>query len=439
MLKFRKYNLYFFTLFLTLFFVDTIFFGLFYVSRKNSKIDFEKENEANKVKIEEKYIHTLISDLISDLLYLANLTEADLLKNSPYSQLENKYLHYANYKKNYDQIRLLNEDGEELVKIIHKDSVSVIAPQELLENKHHRRYFKAVENASFDEIYISEFTLYDEDFSTEKPILRLAKKVKDSKGKTNYIILNYEAKALIEDIQSVSNLYISDTILLNQDSSWIFSSSEYKKWGYLFLRIHNQCFDTQEPKLWKRMSGSFSGQFQDAEKIVTFDTIEFNDIFGQKVSYVNQDNGVYWKIVSILPIEKLFIPKKDIIVYYFTTVFLILIYAVLRVKLKLNKDDNNKQRMELEKKESVIAMIVTANHEINQPLTVAKGYTELLRKHSSYSTTENYISQIQASLERIDMILRKFRNSDKFNYADYYKDTKMILFDDKENMNKPPF
>lgn len=93
------------------------------------------------------------------------------------------------------------------------------------------------------------------------------------------------------------------------------------------------------------------------------------------------------------------------------------------------------QLVELERKNSIMAMAVTANHELNQPLTVLGGYLKMLEDTLIPDTLSDkqkkYIRKIKSSLERINSILQKFNKSASIKIEDYAKDKnkQMVIFD----------
>lgn len=91
--------------------------------------------------------------------------------------------------------------------------------------------------------------------------------------------------------------------------------------------------------------------------------------------------------------------------------------------------------IELEKQNTIMAMAVTTNHELNQPLTVMQGYLEMLKEsiHPSDLTEKQwkFLNRIEDSFKRMNTILEKFRKSPSAQLQDYVKDKKMIVFDEK--------
>jgi len=94
--------------------------------------------------------------------------------------------------------------------------------------------------------------------------------------------------------------------------------------------------------------------------------------------------------------------------------------------------------IELERKSTILAMIVTANHEINQPLCILRGYLDLLSNSSyvfSNEKKERYISDMKNAVNQISGILEKFKNSENVELSDYAQtNTKMFKFAEKNNL-----
>ncbi|MEA1971829.1 MAG: response regulator [Candidatus Cloacimonadota bacterium] len=101
---------------------------------------------------------------------------------------------------------------------------------------------------------------------------------------------------------------------------------------------------------------------------------------------------------------------------------------------KVNFDIIEKQKamIQLEKQNSVLAMAVTANHEINQPLTIIQMNLDIiLMKTDLTSSEEKRLSKIQDATNRIGDILKKYRDNKDFFVEDYLKKDDMISFDEE--------
>jgi len=89
--------------------------------------------------------------------------------------------------------------------------------------------------------------------------------------------------------------------------------------------------------------------------------------------------------------------------------------------------------IELERRNSVLAMVATTNHEINQPLTVLSGslylLEESLSKNNLSAADQEYLAKMHESIKKIHGILEKYRNSQSLRFEQYAGNSKMIVFD----------
>jgi response regulator RpfG family c-di-GMP phosphodiesterase len=94
--------------------------------------------------------------------------------------------------------------------------------------------------------------------------------------------------------------------------------------------------------------------------------------------------------------------------------------------------DSQKQLIELERKNSILAMAVTANHELNQPLTVIKGYIGMIESSMGLDQISEkqakYFKKIDISFNRIDTILRNFNETASVSIENYNANKKMFVF-----------
>ena len=88
-----------------------------------------------------------------------------------------------------------------------------------------------------------------------------------------------------------------------------------------------------------------------------------------------------------------------------------------RVKTHLELRKAQKDMIKLEQKNALLAMAITANHEINQPLTVLQGNLELFQrsidKTGLTDKQQNFLNRIEKSLVKIQGVLGKMAVFDK--------------------------
>jgi len=109
-----------------------------------------------------------------------------------------------------------------------------------------------------------------------------------------------------------------------------------------------------------------------------------------------------------------------------------------RVKSALKLSEANQQLLEIEKRTTYFATIVTANHKIKQPLTLlslssAAIKKELEKDEVSRESILNRIKYIDAAIKDITDVLNKLNSITNPELADYAKDVKMIRVEGEED------
>ncbi|GIK59224.1 MAG: Sensor histidine kinase RcsC [Ignavibacteriaceae bacterium] len=113
------------------------------------------------------------------------------------------------------------------------------------------------------------------------------------------------------------------------------------------------------------------------------------------------------------------------------------IELMARVKSALKLSEANKQLLEIEKRTTFIATIVTANHKIKQPLTLlslssAALKNELEKEVITKDAILSRIKYIDAAIKDIGDVLNKLNAITNPELSDYAKDVKMIRVEEKE-------
>lgn len=115
------------------------------------------------------------------------------------------------------------------------------------------------------------------------------------------------------------------------------------------------------------------------------------------------------------------------------------IELMARVKSALKLSEVNQQLIEIEKRNTYVATIVTANHKIKQPLTLlslssAAIKNDLEKDQVSKESILNRIKYIDAAIKDINEVLSKLNSITNPKLSDYAKDVKMVNVEgEKEN------
>ncbi len=309
----------FLVVFLPLFvIVSGIAVSLHYVDVKSKMAQVEEELD-HGVELQVRVITHNFRSIVSDLLVLADLeplgTFLDAGGESMKREVAGYFLSVARRKGIYDQIRFLDDAGMEVVRINFNGGSPEAVPEEQLQNKSRRYYFRDAFTLNREEVFVSPFDLNVERGEVErplKPMIRFGTPVFDDKGeKRGVVLLNYLGANLIRNLREGSSNVAGRMMLLNREGYWLHGPSPDDEWGFMFPDRREKSLDHMFPEAWSRISGAGSGQFRTTHGLFTFATVHPLTLgqqsstgsgkpFAPSVARMDAES-YHWKVVSFVP------------------------------------------------------------------------------------------------------------------------------------------
>lgn len=226
-------------------------------------------------------------------------------------ELESDYVNLARIKTGFDQIRYIDKNGDEIIRINQQDGKPTTVGRHQLQNKFSRYYFKNGMSLNKGQIYLSPFDLNIEHEQVDipyKPIIRVVTVVTNSAGeKTGIIVINLKGKPILNDMSRASNTMSGHISLLNKEGYWLHGAEPEKLWGFMFPDKQAQRFSLQKVDVWKEFQKQQRGTVHTTEGAYIFETIEFDlnrlfDTDSDKVTqFVNIQDMPSWKLISYIP------------------------------------------------------------------------------------------------------------------------------------------
>jgi DNA-binding response OmpR family regulator len=110
-----------------------------------------------------------------------------------------------------------------------------------------------------------------------------------------------------------------------------------------------------------------------------------------------------------------------------------------RINTQLELRKAREEIIRLEQQNAALAVAVTANHTINQPLTVLQGNFELfqgsLEKGLLTEKQQRFLTRMKESIERIKTFLFEMTDSTSIHFENYLESRKMVIFErESENL-----
>ncbi len=290
----------------------------YYRVNQKERLSIEK-SEAPRVVLQTSILSDILQTAISDLMFLSEREDLEeILRGREIgdpTHLAKDYLLFSEKKNFYDQIRLLDEKGMEIVRINFNHGKPAIVPKEELQSKQDRNYFVETFQLKRGQIYVSPFDLNLEGGEIErplKPVLRIGTPVFDGSGrKRGIILLNYLGERLTYNLHMTQSVGMGQFMLLNSNGYWLYSPRPEWEWGFVFADRSHRTFGNLFPKAWQRINTAEAGQLHTAQGLFTFSKYYplqegINSNAGKSEGYDIpkrrfQSRGYHWILVSHVP------------------------------------------------------------------------------------------------------------------------------------------
>jgi diguanylate cyclase (GGDEF)-like protein/PAS domain S-box-containing protein len=164
--------------------------------------------------------------------YLSQGTSLEL------DHLASDFQHLCRTQSAFDQVRLLDQNGQEVLRVNYAEGGCQRVPEDQLQNKKGRYYFDDTFALSSGQMYFSPMDLNIEHGKIElpwKPMIRVGMPIIDDKGlKRGIILVNYMAADLLDEVRYLLGGAIGVPFLLNRDGYWFIADHHDQAWGFMF-------------------------------------------------------------------------------------------------------------------------------------------------------------------------------------------------------------
>ena len=222
-------------------------------------------------------------------------------------RIANRFVAELSAKKSYDQFRVIQADGREIVRVDRtgpNGGVRVV-PQEELQQKFDRPYFAAALATPPDQVYVSPVELNQEHDAIQVPhvpVLRVAKRVDYPDGKPyGIVIINVDMRPIFRELaasaQPRSQIYVVD-----------------ERGNYLLDPDHSQEFaiDLGKPQRWQNDYPALASLFSADKAKSLFLTDNKNDELLVGLASVRLADGPRVGILEVTPMSAVAAPALAI-------------------------------------------------------------------------------------------------------------------------------
>jgi diguanylate cyclase (GGDEF)-like protein/PAS domain S-box-containing protein len=258
-----------------------IFWGIHQQTLNNIEDDLKLESN-NLINQLTKQLSLAFIEIHSDLLYIIEQQELHQLdsataNSADLDNLRESWKSLSLQRKRYDQIRFLDTNGQEQIRINYNKGNPIAVSDKHLQSKKYRYYFTESINSPPGTIYSSPLDLNIDNMQIElplKPTIRFASPVFDNHSKNiGIVILNYLAENILNEFRRITAGFSGDAILLNWQGYTLLSPQSAQDWGFMFPDSPQAGIYVEHPEIWQTIQQTNRGQEINQQGLYTFDTI----------------------------------------------------------------------------------------------------------------------------------------------------------------------
>ncbi len=223
--------------------------------------------ERQLLKVESNILSSRIERLVSDVLYLADRAEAQGLSAENIEKMKEDWIDFSDRKKIYDRIRLLDTDGNKILRINYDPSGSYARtiPDAVISLD--TPWFHNAVSLKKSHVYISRLDLDKRDtgelLKPASPMIHVSAPVYTGKNVSGVLVVNYSAKYLIKEFRDIASSSFGHLLLLNKDGYYLINTTDRAtEFAFMYPKKQDKSFKMQFPAEWEAMQKAQSGQFQ---------------------------------------------------------------------------------------------------------------------------------------------------------------------------------
>ncbi len=221
------------------------------------------------------------------------------------TQVQDLFVTFARYQRTYDQIRVINAAGLETVRVNYNDGSPRPVPQNELQNKADRYYFRESIGLAKGSIYFSPLDLNIERGVVErpfKPMIRVATPLIDEQNqRRGVLVVNYLAQVTLKRFAQAMSDSWGSPMLLNGEGYWLYGTDKADEWGFMF--DNGRTFGKRFSEAWDYMRGREQGVIETSAGYFLFRTVHPYRAM-QLGRFTEAAGGDYtWIVVTRVPLQ----------------------------------------------------------------------------------------------------------------------------------------
>jgi len=307
----HSHVLHFFVIFLVSTAVLTTTLTLYTFQHFKLKQEELRNTETLRLDLATKSVTRNLKQSIIDVRLLAGSQHMQEYLNNPdprnTSRLQKDFIHISRETAIFDQIRYIDRNGQERIRVNYNNGNPGIVPPEQLQDKSNRYYFRESIRLPVGHVYLSPMDLNIENGKIElpfKPMIRIATPLSDPHSDTTagVLVLNYLADSILSQFKEAMSHSWGKAMMLNHEAYWLYSSRPQDEWGFMFGNHDN--FANRYPQTWMTLLKSDSGNVQNSKGLFIYNSVRPLKLAGFQGQDAHRSTLV-WRLVSWVKPEQL--------------------------------------------------------------------------------------------------------------------------------------
>lgn len=235
-------------------------------------------HEEDIASVQASIVRSKVQRLVSDTLYLMDSYRVSLENHSEFTELEAQWLAFSNRNKIFDQIRFIDVNGDERIRVNYTADGAYLTADDKLQNKKDRYYFTSTVALDGKQIYVSKLDLNVENGEIEqplKPMIRLCVPCRDAdESLLGIVVVNYLADDLLNMIRSVATGSSGSLFILNSDGYWIVNDVDSEtEWAFMYDGMEDETFANRFPYAWDTIRAQQQGSIVTENGVFVFSDV----------------------------------------------------------------------------------------------------------------------------------------------------------------------
>ena len=376
------------------------------------------QSQRQHVEFQSATIGGSFQTVVADLLILSESKGLQSLLENPkdperLAAVGDEFSTFSRRKGLYDQIRYLDNSGQETVRVNLRDGKALVVARPELQSKHDRYYFTTTMTLEIGEVFVSPFDLNVEDGVVErpfKPTIRFATPIFDQQSqRQGILVLNYLGSPLLDNFSRADANALGESWLLNSNGYWLYKPNQLDRWGFMFPDRRNATLSRINPKLWESVVGGSKGQVLADDGLFTYQVVHPAAAIGyssgtQARTKAANDivQGYSWVVMSWVPQAILATKHQELIIsFLILEAALVVVMSVISwyyAWANVERDVANTRLLQATRLAAIGEAMAGLAHESRNALQRSQSGLELLVKRvADRPEALHLIQQVQAA------------------------------------------